>query len=132
MAQVTFSVQMDEELKRQFDALCADFGMTASTAINVFAQTVVRERRIPFEIESPDQEITRKKAMQAFANLRRSAQRNDLSDMTLTRSMGRSTVRGMGKTYPNEGLFGEPISNHFHALRDELKRIDVLTRPICR
>ena len=83
MAQVTFSVRMDEELKRQFDALCADFGMTASTAINIFAQTVVRERRIPFEIESPDPEITRKKAMQAFADLRRSAQRNGLSDMTL-------------------------------------------------
>lgn len=27
MAQATFSVRMDETLKRQFDALCADFGM---------------------------------------------------------------------------------------------------------
>lgn len=83
MAQATFSVRMDEGLKQQFDTLCADFGMTASTAINVFARTVVRERRIPFEIASPGPDITREKAMQAFADLRRSAQRNGLSDMTL-------------------------------------------------
>ena len=50
MAQATFSVCMDETLKRQFDALCADFGMNATTAFNVFARAVVRERRIPFEI----------------------------------------------------------------------------------
>ena len=33
MAQATFSVRMDEELKRQFDSLCADFGMNATTAL---------------------------------------------------------------------------------------------------
>ena len=53
MAQATFSVRMDENLKRQFDILCADFGMNASTAFTVFAKAVVRERRIPFEISSP-------------------------------------------------------------------------------
>lgn len=59
MAQATFSVRMDETLKRQFDALCSDFGMTAFTAINVFARAVVRERKIPFEIASSEPEITR-------------------------------------------------------------------------
>ena len=52
MAQATFSVRMDETLKKQFDGLCQDFGMNASTAINVFARAVVRQRRIPFEISS--------------------------------------------------------------------------------
>ena len=50
MAQATFSVRMDETLKKQFDSLCAEFGMNATTAFNIFARTVVRERRIPFEI----------------------------------------------------------------------------------
>lgn len=54
MAQATFSVRMDNGLKKEFDALCSDFGMSMSTAINVFAKAVVRERRIPFEISSPD------------------------------------------------------------------------------
>ncbi len=52
MAQATFSVRMDEDLKRQFDTLCGEFGMNATTAFNVFARAVVREQRIPFEITS--------------------------------------------------------------------------------
>ncbi len=38
MAQVTFSVQMDETLKRQFDALCADAGMQAFLALRAEAK----------------------------------------------------------------------------------------------
>ena len=53
MAQATFSIRMDEKLKKEFDALCTEFGMNATTAFNVFARAVVRERRIPFEIVSP-------------------------------------------------------------------------------
>ena len=83
MAQATFSVRMDESLKRQFDMLCQDFGMTATTAINVFARAVVRQRKIPFEIASPEPDITRENAMQAFAALRAQAKANGLSDMTL-------------------------------------------------
>jgi len=83
MAQATFSVRMDETLKRQFDALCSDFGMNASTAINVFARAVVRERKIPFEIVSPEPEITREKAMQAFWTLRAQAEKNFPQEMTL-------------------------------------------------
>ena len=83
MAQATFSVRMDESLKRQFDLLCQDFGMTATTAINVFARAVVRQRRIPFEIASSEPEITRENAMQAFAALRAQAKANGVSDMTL-------------------------------------------------
>ena len=44
MPQATFSVRMDDKLKREFDKLCADFGMNATTAFNVFAKAVVRER----------------------------------------------------------------------------------------
>lgn len=83
MAQATFSVRMDENLKKQFDGLCSDFGMTASTAINVFARAVVRERKIPFEITSPEKEVTREKAMQTFMALRQQAKENGVQDMTL-------------------------------------------------
>lgn len=55
MAQATFSVRMDETLKRQFDALCEDFGMSAATAVNLFARAAVRERRIPFSIQASDE-----------------------------------------------------------------------------
>ena len=82
MSQATFSVRMDEGLKRQFDGLCQEFGMTASTAINVFARAVVRERRIPFVIAAPEVEISREGAMRAFMALRAEAQANGVSDMS--------------------------------------------------
>ena len=50
MAQVTLSVRMDEDVKRRFDDFCARVGMNSSVAVNVFAKTVIREQRIPFEI----------------------------------------------------------------------------------
>lgn len=50
MAQTNINIRMDEDLKKQFDAFCADIGMSMTTAICVFAKTAVRERRIPFEI----------------------------------------------------------------------------------
>ena len=83
MAQVTFSVRMDETLKRQFDSLCQDFGMNATTAINVFARAVVRERKIPFEISAPQAAVTREGAMKAFASLRAQAKANGVADLSL-------------------------------------------------
>lgn len=53
MSQSTLNVRMDMELKQQFDAICTEFGMSPSTAVNIFARTLVRERRIPFEIVAP-------------------------------------------------------------------------------
>lgn len=53
MGQVTLSVRMDENVKRLFDSFCAEVGMNASVAVNLFAKTVIRERRIPFEIAAP-------------------------------------------------------------------------------
>lgn len=82
MAQATFSIRMDETLKRQFDALCADFGMNATTAFNIFARAVVRERKIPFEIHASE-EITRASGMQAFLALRAEAKKNGVQDLSL-------------------------------------------------
>ena len=52
MGQTSINIRMDEDLKKQFDAFCSDVGMTMTTAVCVFAKTVVRERRIPFEISA--------------------------------------------------------------------------------
>ena len=52
MPQTTFSIRMDSDLKKNFDKLCEEFGMSMTTAINVFARAVVREKRIPFEVSS--------------------------------------------------------------------------------
>lgn len=83
MAQATFSVRMDENLKEQFDSLCRDFGMNMTTAITVFARAVVRQRRIPFEISATEPSVTHQNALQAFQTLRMQAKENGVSDMTL-------------------------------------------------
>ena len=60
MAQTAFTVRMDADIKKRFDELCTDFGMSANTAFNVFARTVVKQERIPFEVET-ERELERKK-----------------------------------------------------------------------
>lgn len=79
MPQSTFSIRMDSALKREFDELCSDFGMNATTAFNIFARAVVRERKIPFEITSN----LSKDAKRAAKELRREAIINGTSDMAL-------------------------------------------------
>ena len=82
MAQATFSIRMDTELKRKFDELCADFGMNATTAFNIFAKAVVREKKIPFEIQSKES-LELENGMRTFLALREEAKKNGLQDMTL-------------------------------------------------
>jgi DNA-damage-inducible protein J len=50
MAQTNINICMDEHLKRDFDGLCKELGFTMTTAFNVFAKTMVRQQRIPFEV----------------------------------------------------------------------------------
>ena len=75
MASTNINIRMDADLKRQFEAFCADMGMTMTTAFNVFAKKAVREYRIPFEISGdiPNtetieaiQEVERMKADPSF------------------------------------------------------------------
>lgn len=90
MAQSTFSIRMDENLKRDFGLFCDNVGMTMSTAFVVFAKAAVRERRFPFEIGErrgrsprvgPEESVSR--ARQAFETLRADAERRDDAEMTL-------------------------------------------------
>ena len=50
MAQTKVNIRMDEGLKKQFDKLCNELGLNMTTAFNIFAKTVVRQQRIPFEL----------------------------------------------------------------------------------
>ena len=50
MAQTTVSVRMDNELKKEFDAVCNDLGLSMTTAITMLAKKMAREKRLPFEI----------------------------------------------------------------------------------
>lgn len=54
--QACISIRVEKDLKQRFYQLCEEFGLSAATAFNIFMKTVVRERKIPFEIASPSEE----------------------------------------------------------------------------
>ncbi len=73
MAQQTFSIRMDAQLKKEFDALVEDMGMNATTAFNIFARAVVREKKIPFEIGTQniqEKSLTKKQLLELLNTMK--------------------------------------------------------------
>lgn len=54
MAQTNINIRMDEELKRQFEALCQNIGMSMTTAFTIFAKKMVSENKVPFALTAND------------------------------------------------------------------------------
>lgn len=52
MAQAMVNFRMDADLKKSMETACQEMGMSMTTAFTIFATTVSRERRIPFEISA--------------------------------------------------------------------------------
>ena len=50
MAQTLVNVRMDEEIKKKMEETCKELGITMSTAFNIFARKMCRERRITFDV----------------------------------------------------------------------------------
>lgn len=50
MAQTTVSVRMDDSLKRDFDEICDELGISMTTAITMLAKKMTREKRLPFDV----------------------------------------------------------------------------------
>ena len=76
------TVRMDSQLKKMFDALCVEFGMSSNTAINIFARAVVQRRRIPFEIKA-ERETSYSENYAAFRKMRERAERGETPDLTI-------------------------------------------------
>ncbi len=68
MTQSNICIRLDENLKKQFDYLCNEFGLTMTTAINMFVKAVVRENRIPFEISANIPNSVTRKAIEDIEN----------------------------------------------------------------
>ncbi len=50
MAQSMINFRIDEDIKKNMEQTCKNMGITMSSAFTMFAVTVIREQRIPFEI----------------------------------------------------------------------------------
>ena len=82
MGQTAFTVRMDTEVKKKFDELCKDFGMSANTAFNMFARAVIKQERIPFDVES-EKQAKLQRAWEAIERMRTSASANGIADMSM-------------------------------------------------
>ena len=51
MAMTNINIRMDKQLKDDLNEFCKEVGMNMSTLFNVFAKRVVKEQKVPFEIE---------------------------------------------------------------------------------
>ncbi len=70
MAQTNVNIRMDEATKIAFDKFCDEIGLSVSAAFNIFAKTVVREQRIPFELKT---EVPNEATRRAIENARNGA-----------------------------------------------------------
>lgn len=76
------TVRMDSGIKKAFDALCSQFGMSANAAMNIFANAVVRTRSIPFKIGISAQEAE-DETLKAFREFRKQVVASDSPELTL-------------------------------------------------
>ena len=83
MAQTSMTFRVDNSLKKNFDTLCEEFGFTTTAAITVFMKTVVRERKIPFEIKAASKEEVNAKGWEAILEMGKPAEDAGIQDMSL-------------------------------------------------
>ncbi len=52
MAYANLTCRVTKEDKNSFERFCDNTGLNVSSALNLFVKTVIRENKIPFEIEA--------------------------------------------------------------------------------
>ena len=58
MAQSNLTIRIDEDIKREAEALFNNIGLNMSAAINVFFRQAIRMQAIPFELKPYDDYYT--------------------------------------------------------------------------
>lgn len=81
------TVRTDAALKATFDSLCADFGMSANTAMNIFMRAVAETRSIPFRIgkreNSEEQKLQARSEFKSYFDAMRKNTEDDRPELTL-------------------------------------------------
>ena len=83
MAQTAITIRVDQNLKNNFDSLCEDFGLSITSAFTIFMKAVVRERKIPFEIQSKNKDDINNIYMDNIMSIRETAMEYGIQDMSL-------------------------------------------------
>lgn len=47
----SMNINIDPDVKQQFEDFCDNVGMSVSTAVNLFVHRVIKDNKLPFEIK---------------------------------------------------------------------------------
>jgi len=86
MAQTNVSIRIDEDVKREAEALFSKLGLTLSAATNVFYRQALRTQGIPFLLtaaDTPSKESVLARGLEAMREAQKQAEINGTSEMTL-------------------------------------------------
>lgn len=79
MASILVNFRMDTTIKKQLESICDELGLNLSTAFNMFARKMIREKRIPFELSLDDaKDESQMKAISSFKKIRENAERSKI------------------------------------------------------
>lgn len=77
MQQIT--LRLDEQLKKEVEAMCESIGMNLNTFFTIYAKKAVKEQRIPFDITTDltaEEYKAAKNLVQHLDNVRENADKN--------------------------------------------------------
>ncbi len=81
------TINMDDAVKREFSRVVSELGLNATTAVNLFARAVIREKGIPFDI------TLRTKEEQEWNDYLHSEFRKGLDDLAAGRTLTLDELR---------------------------------------
>ena len=83
MAQTNISIRIDEDVKRDAEAVFTKIGLTLSAATNVFYRQVARTQSIPFQLSAVESKDGGVLLREALKEAQTQAVINGTSEMTL-------------------------------------------------
>jgi DNA-damage-inducible protein J len=70
MPNINVNIRMDSDLKRQFESVCADMGLTMTSAFTIFAKRVTRDCCIPFDVSCENPNAETREALQEVRRMK--------------------------------------------------------------
>ena len=82
----TVSFRMDDTLKQQTEAILEELGLNMTTAMTMFAKTIVREQRLPLDLSidpfySPANQTRLKQAIESYESGKSVSIKKSLEDL---------------------------------------------------
>jgi DNA-damage-inducible protein J len=75
--------RMERAIKNELDEVLTEIGLNTSTAFNMFARLIIRERGIPFPVIAKSDAVVIEEARKAIGEIREAAVRKGIDDISM-------------------------------------------------